>query len=143
MIPLNKVEADGRRVLLSSRGLEGSPPVESFLSNCRCWLGPRLFWLGGGGLGDCRWSNCGDSSGCRSLFDSCLTACGRSCKEVLEEGLPVRENMLLNPENRFFFPGSSDIPDVDDLESLFAFAFGELGEAVPKNDRFLSPTGDC
>ena len=45
--------------------------------------------------------------------------------------------MLLNPENRFFFPGSSDIPDVDDLESLLDFNLGELGVADPKNDRFL------
>jgi hypothetical protein len=52
--------------------------------------------------------------------------------------------MLVKFENRFFLPGSSDRPDVDDLESLFDFALGELDEALPKKKRFLSegPIGD-
>jgi hypothetical protein len=63
-------------------------------------------------------------------------ACGRSETELFV-GLGFPKNPL-NPEKRFFFPvETSDIPDVDALESLFDFGLG-TAELLPKNDLFLS-----
>jgi hypothetical protein len=51
-------------------------------------------------------------------------------------------NMLFSPENRRFFPRSSDTGGEAGTASLFSFGTGSIGDEVPKIDRFRSWEAD-